>query len=91
MKKGILKNLSKFTEKQLCQSLFFNKVAGGACNFIKKETLAQVLSCEFCKLFKNTGFTELFWETASVACQKPIFTRKLQSSQHKCKCIQFSK
>ena len=25
-----------------------------ACNFIKKETLAQVLSCEFCKIFKNT-------------------------------------
>ena len=27
-----------------------------ACNFIKKETLAQVLSCEFCKISKNTFF-----------------------------------
>ena len=26
-KKGVLKNFAKFTEKQLCQSLFFNKVA----------------------------------------------------------------
>ena len=25
-----------------------------AWNFIKKETLAQVFSCEFCKIFKNT-------------------------------------
>ena len=30
----------------MCQSLFFNKVAG-VSNFIKKETLAQVFYCEF--------------------------------------------
>ena len=29
---------------------------GGACNFIKKETLAQVFSCEFCEISKNTFF-----------------------------------
>ena len=28
MKKGVLKNLAKFTGKHLCQNLFFNKVAG---------------------------------------------------------------
>ena len=27
-----------------------------ACNFIKKETLAQVLSCEFCEIYKNTFY-----------------------------------
>ena len=27
------------------------------CNFIKKETLAQVLSSEFCKIIKGTFFT----------------------------------
>ena len=27
-----------------------------ACNFIKKETLAQVFSCEFCEISKNTFF-----------------------------------
>ena len=27
-KKGVLRNFTKFTGKQLCQSLFFNKVAG---------------------------------------------------------------
>ena len=27
-----------------------------ACNFIKKETLTQVFSCEFCEIFKKTFF-----------------------------------
>ena len=49
--KGVLKNVAKFTGKHLCQSLYFNKVA---CNFIKIETLAQVFSCEFCEISKNT-------------------------------------
>ena len=29
------------------------KLQGSACNFIKKETLAQVFSCEFCEIYKN--------------------------------------
>ena len=29
-----------------------------AYNFIKKETLVQVFSCEFCEISKNTFFTE---------------------------------
>ena len=43
------------------QSLFFNKVAGlrpDARNFIKKEALAQVFSCEFYAISKNPFFTE---------------------------------
>ena len=36
-----------------------------ACNFIKKETLAQVFSCEFCEISKNNFFTEHLWTTAS--------------------------
>ena len=40
VKKGVFRNFAKFTEKYLCQSLFFNKIAGfQACNFIKEETL----------------------------------------------------
>ena len=59
-KKGAFKNFTKFTGKHLRLSLFLNNVAGlkpQACNFIKKETLAQVFSCEFCEFFeisKNT-------------------------------------
>ena len=36
-----------------------------ACNFIKKEALAQVFPCEFCEISKNTFFTEHLWEVAS--------------------------
>ena len=32
-----------------------------ACNFIKKETLAQLFSCEFWEIFKNTFLTEHPW------------------------------
>ena len=34
------------------------KCSGLACNFVKKETLAQVFSCEFYEISKNTFFTE---------------------------------
>ena len=36
-----------------------------ACNFIKKETVTQVFSCEFCEIFKNTFFREQLRATAS--------------------------
>ena len=36
-----------------------------ACNFIKKDTLAQLFSWEFCEISKNTFFTEHLWTTAS--------------------------
>ena len=35
--------------------------------FIKKETLAQVFSCEFCESSKNTFFTKHLWATDSAA------------------------
>ena len=37
----------------------------GGCNNIKKEVLALVFSCEFCKISKNTFFAEHLWMTAS--------------------------
>ena len=51
-KKYVLKSFTKFTGKHLCQSLFFNKVAG--LRPAKKKTLAQVFSCKFCEIIKNT-------------------------------------
>ena len=36
--------------------MFCKKVAPEACNFIKKETLAQMFSYEFYKVSKNTIF-----------------------------------
>ena len=52
IEKGVLKNFAKFMNKHLRQS---------DCNFIKKETLAQVFSCELWEISKNTIFTAHFW------------------------------
>ena len=35
-----------------------------ARNFIKKKTLEQMVSCEFCKISKNIFLTEHTWTTA---------------------------
>ena len=57
--KGVHKNISKFTGKHLCQSLFFNKVAG------LKKSLTVVFSCEFCEIFKSIFFAELLRAASS--------------------------
>ena len=41
-KKGVLRNFAKFTGKHLCQSLFFNKVAGLA-KFLRTPFLTEHL------------------------------------------------
>ena len=46
---SVLKNFAKFTRKHLCRSPFLIKLQASASNFVKKETLAQVVFCEFCK------------------------------------------
>ena len=45
--KDVLRNFLKLTGNHLCQGPFFNKVAG-------PSTIAQVFSCEFCKISKST-------------------------------------
>ena len=53
-----------FTEKHLSEPLFQKSCRPQACNFIKKETLAQLFFCEFCEISKNNLFTKYFWTTA---------------------------
>ena len=48
-KKRCFLKISQNLQENTCVSLFFNKVAG---------LRAQVFSCEFFKVFKNTFFTE---------------------------------
>ena len=54
----------EFTGKQLCQSLFFNKVAGlqaldlRPATISKKRLRRRLFPCEFCEIFKNTFFIE---------------------------------
>ena len=53
------KNVTTFMS-QLCYDKNSRKTLAKhrpeACNFIKKETLAQVFSCEFCEIYKNTFY-----------------------------------
>ena len=46
--------------------LDFELTAKILVDFIKKETLAQVFSCKFCEISKNTFCTEHLLATASV-------------------------
>ena len=48
-----------------------------ACNFIKKETLAQ--TCEYCEISKNTLFTENLWTTASKFVTEMLIFRSSRS------------
>ena len=61
MKICVLEISQNSQEKTCTRVIFLNKVAS-----IKKDTLAQVLSCKFCEISKNTFFTEHLWTTASI-------------------------
>ena len=61
IKKGVLKNLTKFTGKLLCQILFFNKVEGlRPATLLKKKPRHSCFPVNFAK-FSRTPF----WTTAS--------------------------
>ena len=47
-------------------AVFCEKGVLQACNFIEKETLAQLFSCEFCEISKNTFFYRTPLVAASV-------------------------
>ena len=53
--------------KKRCSQKFrkIHKKTLEACNFIEKETLAQVFSQKFCEISKNNFSTEHLWTTAS--------------------------
>ena len=55
MSKGVLGNFTKFTGKYLCQSHFFNKVAGLGSATLFKKRLAQVFPVNFVE-FVRTPF-----------------------------------
>ena len=68
------KSCRKWGKKTSFRPLFF-KESGLACKFIKKEALAQVFSCEFHEIFKNTFFTEhLRMKKVMFLCQHKSMT-----------------
>ena len=72
-KKDILRNFAKLIGKYLCQRILFDKVAGlRPATSLKKESLVQVFSCEFCKISKNT----FFLQNTSGGCFWLVFLEK---------------
>ena len=58
MKKGVLRNFTKFTGKHLCQSLLFNKVAGlRPATLLKKRLWHRCFPVNFAK-FLRTPFLQ---------------------------------
>ena len=60
IKKVFLK-ISQISQEETCARDSFLIRLLQACNFIKKEALSQVFSCEICEIFKNTFFIEHLW------------------------------
>ena len=66
-KKGVLRNFAKF-QKNTCTR--------DACNFIKKEVLAQAFSCQSCEFSKNTFSYRTPLVAASDAVQYFMYSTK---------------
>ena len=61
-KKGILKNSTKFTWKYLCQSLFFNKIAGlRPATLLIKRQWHRCFPANFVKFLRTPFFIEHLW------------------------------
>ena len=64
--KKIFLNISQNPQETTCARVYFLiKLHAESCNFSKKDTLTQVFSCEFCKIFKNSFFIEHLFTAAS--------------------------
>ena len=66
-RKGVFTTFPKFTGKHLYRSQssfrpFLITFLYKACNFIKKGTLTQVFSCEFCEISRKTWLLGTAWE-----------------------------
>ena len=61
-KKGVLKNFTKFIGKHLCQSLFFNKVAGvRPATLLKKRLWRRCFPVNFVKFLRTPISIEHLW------------------------------
>ena len=61
VKEVFLKIPKNSQENIYIRDSFLIKLQVSFCNIIKKETLMQVFSCDFCEIFKNTFCLEYLW------------------------------
>ena len=82
-RKGVLRNFEKFTEKHLCQSLLFNKVAGlRTVTLLKKRFWYRCFPVNFSKFLKAPSVTEhLRWLLLKTPVNQLIFREELVDLQ----------
>ena len=61
VKKSVLKNFAKFTEKQLCLSLFNNVAGLRAATLLKKKLWHRSFPVNFAKFQRTPFFIEHLW------------------------------
>ena len=71
--KNVFLKISQNSQENTCDRVsLLLKLQSSACNFIKKETLAQVFSCQFSEIFKEL----LFLQNNSGGCFYILFKNK---------------
>ena len=80
VKDVFLKISQNSQEKNLCQILFFNKVAGLSSATLLKEDLAQELSCEFRKISKKFFSYKKVEKTLQHRCFPVNFEKLLRTT-----------
>ena len=80
--KKVFLEISKNSQENTCVSV------AEVCNFIQKETLIKVFSCEFCEIFKTIFFIEhLLWLLVTIGTTEPdnyIFKDDNRNTRTKC-------
>ena len=75
---------SQNSQENTCARVsFLIKLQAEACTFIKNETLAQMVSYEFCKISKNNFFTEHFWGAATKLNKRTLKYRRIIRKRNK--------
>ena len=88
LKKGVFINIAKFMGKHVSQCLFLNKVAVlRPATLFKKETLAQVFSCEFAIFLRTTFFKKHLRTTVSASWDDKIFASILNLKSKNLKVV----
>ena len=69
--KKMFLEISQSSQENTCARVSF-LIKLQACNFIKKETLAQVFSCEFCEVSKKPFLQNCFYRLVDwISCLLP--------------------
>ena len=75
VRKGVLRNVATFTRKHLCQSLFFNKVAGLRPATLLKKRLWHTCFSVAVVFFVNFGSGGYFWKQSLLSSESNHYSQ----------------